>query len=208
MFSVYTPCINRPYHQGMHAGDVVVYQVKFFSSKYKQVYNQLSPVLYQCIPCYRTVPPWTDISRYIPPCTTCHDSGEHMNSKLESVCKRLHFASLCLLLCKLHPASNSCVPLNRDRLYKVVCTVKCRFKAVLYDSMVCTKYVQDLLWMIECMYMVCGTGTNWEVHLVLWTTYARVCAEYIRVRTVFVPACTWYVHVHTCFYLYTSVVST
>ena len=32
-----------------------------------------------------------------------------------------------------------------------------------------------------------------------------VCAEYIQVRTVFVPACTWYVHVYTCFYLYTRV---
>ncbi len=59
--------------------------------------------------------------------------------------------------------------------------------------------------MIECMYLVC-TVTNWEVHLVLWTKYVMVCAEYIQVRTVFVPACTWYVHVHTCFYLYTSVV--
>ncbi len=56
---------------------------------------------------------------------------QHMNSKLESVRKRLHLPSLCLFLCKLHPVSNLCVPLNRDRLYKVVCTVKCQFKAVM-----------------------------------------------------------------------------
>ncbi len=65
--------------------------------------------------------------------------------QLESVRKCLHLPSVCLRLCKLHPVSNSYVSLNRDRLYKVVCTVKCRFKAVLYDSIVCTKYVQDLL---------------------------------------------------------------
>ncbi len=58
--------------------------------------------------------------------------------------------------------------------------------------------------MIECMYLVC-TGTNCEVHLVLWTTHVMVCAEYIQVHTVFVPAYTWYVHLHTSFYLYTSV---
>jgi hypothetical protein len=51
------------------------------SSKYKHVCTQLSPVLYWYIQCYCTGQPssWTDISLYIPPCTTSHYSGEHMN---------------------------------------------------------------------------------------------------------------------------------
>jgi hypothetical protein len=78
-------------------------------------------------------------------------------SELE-VRTRLHLSSLCLRLCKLHPASNSCVPLNRDRLYKVICTVKRRFKEVLYDSMVCTKYVQVCTVFIPsmCKYILCS----------------------------------------------------
>ncbi len=35
-------------------------------------------------------------------------------------------------------ATNSCVPLNRDQSYKVVCTVTRQYKVVLYYSIVCT----------------------------------------------------------------------
>ncbi len=72
------------------------------------------------------------------------------------------------------------------------------------------------------MYQVCtGFVVNDRVYVLgmrwyeLWSTPGLmnyvcngiICAEYIQVHTVFVPACTWYVHVHTCFYFYTSVVS-
>jgi hypothetical protein len=67
-----------------------------------------------------------------------HDSGERMNSKLEAVYKGVDIDKVSADVYVLIPASISCVPLNRDRLYKVVCTLNCWFKAVLYDSIVCT----------------------------------------------------------------------
>jgi hypothetical protein len=94
-----------------------------------------NPVHTWYIPCYSTVLPCTDISRYIPPCTTGHDSeGTHEFEAGCSLQRRRHKLGKCRRLRTV----NSCAPLNRDRLYKVVCTVKCRYKAVLYYSMVCT----------------------------------------------------------------------
>ncbi len=61
-----------------------------------------------------------------------------MNSKLDADYKGADIDYVSAYVYVLIPAPNSCLLLNHDLLYKVVCTVKCRFKAVLYDSIVCT----------------------------------------------------------------------